>query len=108
MRRVYMRRRIVVGLAVVLVGIVTWLAVAGAASLLRETPSGETAPLALPAAADAPNASYVVQPGDTLWGIARQLDPEGDIRVLVDELAARAGGAGLHAGQRLDLRGLDG
>ncbi len=58
-----------------------------------------------PVAAGRPPA-YVVQPGDTLWSIARHLHPSGDIRAVVDELAARAGSASLQAGQRLSLDGL--
>ena len=47
---------------------------------------------------------YVVQPGDTLWGIARGLaGPDTDIRPLVDELKAVAGGADLQIGQQLIL-----
>jgi Tfp pilus assembly protein FimV len=48
----------------------------------------------------------VVQRGDTLWGIARRLQPSGDVRPLVDALADRAGGASLSVGQRLDVTGL--
>jgi hypothetical protein len=48
----------------------------------------------------------VVQPGDTLWAIARRIQPTGDVRPLVDELAHRAGGAAVVSGQRLDLSGL--
>jgi hypothetical protein len=50
----------------------------------------------------------VVQPGDTLWSIARRLQPEGDVRPLVDALADRNGGAGVQAGQRLWLDDLAG
>ena len=46
---------------------------------------------------------YVVQPGDTLWGIAKRLDPQADPRALVHLLAEQAGGSGLQVGQRLDL-----
>ena len=46
-------------------------------------------------------ASYVVQPGDTLWGIARSLQPDGDVRPLVGELTRVNGGAELTVGQRL-------
>ena len=44
---------------------------------------------------------YVVQPGDTLWDIARALAPDGDPRALVHELAGTAGGAALEPGQRI-------
>ena len=42
-----------------------------------------------------------VAPGDTLWSIARRLQPEGDLRPLVDRLAATNGGAVIRAGDRL-------
>jgi predicted Zn-dependent protease len=47
----------------------------------------------------------LVQPGQTLWTIARGLQPSGDVRPLVDELAALNGGATLEAGQNLVLPG---
>jgi hypothetical protein len=53
-------------------------------------------------------AVVVVQPGDTLWGIAHDLRPSGDIRAVVAELAERSGGAELVVGQRLDVSGLGG
>lgn len=43
----------------------------------------------------------VVQPGDTLWSIAADLDPDGDLRATVDRLADRNGGSTLTVGQRL-------
>ena len=48
-------------------------------------------------------ASYVVQPGDTLWTIARQLQPQGDVRPLVTKLAAARQGAPLSSGERIAL-----
>ena len=48
-------------------------------------------------------ASYVVQPGDTLWTIARQLQPQGDVRPLVTKLTAARQGAPLSAGERIAL-----
>jgi len=51
-------------------------------------------------------AEVVVRPGDSLWAIARRLQPTGDVRPLVDALAERAGGAAVVVGQRLDLSGL--
>lgn len=48
-------------------------------------------------------AHYVVRPGDTLWSIASRLDPGGDPRPIVDELAAELHGAPLEAGMSLTL-----
>jgi hypothetical protein len=97
-----------------LAGVVA-LAALGAVNLLgadaaASGPASTAEPLH-PAGADASTtpsapAVVVVQPGDTLWAIARRIQPTGDIRPLVDELAARAGGAALVSGQRLDLSGL--
>ncbi|NDH12212.1 MAG: LysM peptidoglycan-binding domain-containing protein [Actinobacteria bacterium] len=44
---------------------------------------------------------FVVQPGDTLWGIASALAPEGDPRALVDQLIDLAGGSQIQPGQQL-------
>lgn len=46
-------------------------------------------------------ATHVVQPGETLWGIASALPVDADVRVLVDELADANGGTGVRAGQQL-------
>ncbi len=46
---------------------------------------------------------YVVQPGDTLWEIARALQPKGDVRPLVGKLAQQRGGAPLQVGERIVL-----
>jgi len=44
-----------------------------------------------------------VQPGDTLWSIARRLQPTGDLRPLVDRIAKMNDGHSLIAGQALLL-----
>ena len=46
---------------------------------------------------------WVVQPGDTLWGIAHHLQPTGDIRPLVDALSREVHGRALQVGQELQL-----
>lgn len=46
-------------------------------------------------------ATYVVQPGDTLWSIARALQPTGDPGALVQALAKANGGSALDAGDVL-------
>lgn len=96
------RRAAVAFVAVVLLGARAALGVPGGVPL---TPSGR-APAASGVPADAisvAEASYVVRPGDTLWHIARALQPEGDVRPLVQRLAAARGGAPLLAGERLVL-----
>jgi LysM repeat protein len=47
--------------------------------------------------------AYVVQPGDTLWGIARALQPTGDVRPLVAQLAKARHGQPLRVGERIAL-----
>lgn len=47
--------------------------------------------------------TYVVQPGDTLWSIARRAQPTGDIRPLVDRLAAHTGNRPLQVGDRVTV-----
>jgi hypothetical protein len=51
---------------------------------------------------------YVVQPGDTLWSIARRLTTDGDVRETVDELADRQGSASIAVGDRIPIAGLVG
>jgi LysM repeat protein len=46
---------------------------------------------------------YIVQPGDTLWTLARRAQPTGDLRPLVGRLADARDGRPLQAGQRLVL-----
>lgn len=50
-----------------------------------------------------PQATYVVQRGDTFWSIARRLRPQGDPRPVVDRLVTAHGGATLHVGERIRL-----
>lgn len=45
----------------------------------------------------------IVKPGDTLWSIARKMQPTGDVRPLVDRIATLNNGHGLIAGQALLL-----
>ena len=46
---------------------------------------------------------WVVQPGETVWGIAHQLQPKGDVRPLVDQLDQQLHGRPLQIGQQLQL-----
>jgi len=55
--------------------------------------------------AEAP-VELIVQPGDSLWSIARRLQPRGDLRQLVDRLIERVGGTSVTRGQHIDVSGL--
>lgn len=46
---------------------------------------------------------WVVQPGETVWGIAHQLQPKGDIRPLVDAIEGQLHHQPLQIGQHLQL-----
>ena len=103
---VYRRRRVV---ALILAVALVVVAMAGIRAVLRPlTGSADGRPLsALDASAPVPagTETLLVQPGESLWDIARDLQPTGDLRPLVDELAALNGGATLEAAQNLVLPG---
>jgi hypothetical protein len=46
---------------------------------------------------------HVVQPGDTVWSIARSFQTHGEIRPLVDRLEAQTHGQALQVGDRIAL-----
>ncbi len=92
------RLRRVVALAVVVGALLTaWIglqALSGAWSVSGASASTTTAPLTI-----------TVAPGDTFWSIAARLQPDGDLRPLVDRLVAAHGGGVLQAGERLSVPG---
>jgi hypothetical protein len=90
------RRRAVAVLVLVAVIVLASLAIGRVAAVLGG------APASVPGHRVGPF-SYVVQPGDTLWAIARRLQPEGDVRPLVGALSDSNGGAELQVGQRLTI-----
>ncbi len=61
------------------------------------------APVLTSAAEPSPARVHIVQPGDTLWSVARGLQPDGDVRPLVARLRASSGGGPLIPGQRVRL-----
>jgi hypothetical protein len=116
--RTLRRRRLMVLLATMVAATLLAMAASRAAATLtdvpasvperRPVPAHDAAAAAVPAAGDlgvaaAASGGYVVHPGDTLWSIARRLQPHGDVRPLVDELVARNGGSELTVGQRLPI-----
>jgi hypothetical protein len=81
------RRRVVLG--TVAAGILVALALpwSGTGGQTLATPGP-----ALAGGAVVAHGTYVIQPGDTLWSIAIRLDPTGDPRRLVAQLAVQVGG----------------
>ena len=102
----YRRRGVV---ALVLAVAVVVVALAGARAVLRPLAgTSGTRPLSAterPVPVPAGASTRVVAPGETLWAVARGLQPTGDVRPVVDELAALNGGPALQAGQVLVLPG---
>lgn len=109
------RRRLMVLLAALTTAVLLVLAASRAAATFRDVPASVPERRPVPAldggaaagsvAARARHAvsGYVVQPGDTLWSIARRLQPDGDVRPLVDQLVDLNGGTDLAVGQRLPI-----
>lgn len=94
------RAAVVVGLlalAVALRVVVGWAAAGWSPRPVDPHASGR----ALRQASD--GSTYVVQPGDTLWAIARHLQPTGDVRPLVERLRRTNGRTSLVPGERLVL-----
>jgi hypothetical protein len=92
------RSALVGGFAVLLATCAVWVQGGGGrtgSDPLTAPGPGRTAPAAAHV--------WVVQPGDTIWGIARHLDPDGDPRPLVDALAHEVHGRPLQVGQRLTV-----
>ncbi len=46
---------------------------------------------------------WIVRPGDTLWSIAKAVDPQGDVRPLVDRLAGELRSTVLYPGESVPL-----
>jgi LysM repeat protein len=55
------------------------------------------------AVSSGPVVSRTVQPGDTLWSIARSVQPTGDVRPLVDQILSTRGGRPLQVGEEITV-----
>ena len=80
---------------------VRWARVAalGLAALALMGVAGRAAASGGSAAAHEKTSAYVVRSGDTLWQIAREIEPTGDIRPLVDRWARARHGRPLQVGE---------
>lgn len=97
-RRTYRRRRLAAMVVVAGLALVAWATIGALGGAL--TASGRSAPgLGTPASAQV----VEVAPGDTFWSIARRLQPDGDVRPLVDRLVRDHGGAVLLVGEEIAL-----
>jgi hypothetical protein len=75
----------------------------GALAGLAPGPSGTPAVAAASSTGGAGATQVTVEAGDTLWSIARRVQPSGDIRPLVDRLVAAYGTTPLQPGQQLAI-----
>lgn len=94
---VYRRRRVAVGLALVILGALLWTL----ATWVTNSTVGMS-----PVEANRNESGFrihVVQPGETLWSIATELSTGGDVRDTVDRFAELNGGSAISVGQRLIL-----
>jgi hypothetical protein len=78
------------------------LAIALAWGAMRVGAALEDVPASVPERRPGPGV-HVVQPGETLWSVARSLQPEGDVRPLVRALIAANGGPEVDVGDRVVL-----
>jgi len=92
---VFRRRRL--GAVVLAAGVVL-----AAVGLALSPPATGAAPAPVRASASQ-DSVYTVQPGDTLWSIARGRVASGDIRAEVDRLASLNGSGAIVIGQHLRL-----
>jgi hypothetical protein len=97
---VYVRRRL--SAAVLAAGLVLVTAQAGAALGGSSPEAPGRAPTAR---VEEPVASTVVEPGDSLWSLARRLAPHDDPRPVVDELRAARRGRPLLVGETVRWAG---
>lgn len=106
-RSVQRRRHTVAGALLTILLVALWLLAAGVIGGRGQGGStpGTSGAAAVPGSGLVPVAStsYVVQPDDTLWSVARSLQPRGDVRPLVDRLARHTAAGRLMPGDRIPL-----
>ena len=102
-RVAYRRRRLAVAVAIVALVFVVQLVLHTASAWLGGGSLTASEPRSAVAATASASSVHVVQPGDTLWTLARRAQPTGDVRPLVGRLSAAHEGRALRPGQRIVL-----
>ncbi|MEY2417741.1 MAG: hypothetical protein QOG90_421 [Actinomycetota bacterium] len=100
---VYRRRRIAVLLCAAAVIACGWM---GLHRLAGASGGGPLTAAGQPVSIDATFASHsrvIVQPGDTMWTLARRAQPTGDIRPLVASMEAKRHGRPLQVGETIQI-----
>jgi len=92
MARVYRRRRLLVALVLLTALAVGWQAL----QALGDVAKGWAAPR--PAPIEGPTVRVEAGPGDTLWTLARRVQPRGDVRPAVEAMLADRGSPELQIG----------
>jgi hypothetical protein len=103
-KAVYRRRRLVVLLCVAALVFVGWTGLhrlTGASGGGPLTVAGQ--PVSKIDVTLATHTHVIVQPGDTLWSIARRAQPTGDIRPLVSSIEAKRHGRPLQVGETIQI-----
>jgi hypothetical protein len=103
-KAVYRRRRIAVLLCAAAVIALGWMVLQ---RLTGESGGGPLTVAGQPVSALnatlAAHTHVIVQPGDTLWTIARRAQPDGDIRPLVSTIEAKRHGRPLQVGETIEI-----
>lgn len=96
------RLPVVVAVAVLLVLVVAGVLALGRGAFTGLAPAPPSAATAsAPAGGSLGGRRVVVRSGDTLWSIARRLQPNGDVRSLVDRLVIANGSSTVWPGDRI-------
>lgn len=97
---VYRRRRVVAAVALVLASLLSAWTLSRAGTFVAQH-FGDVSPP--PASRTASITTWTVRPGDTLWSIARSVQPAGDVRPVLERLVAHYGSRPLEPGEVLSI-----
>jgi len=96
---VLLRRRLAVSAVLIVILAASVTAARVLAGLLGSAPPATPEQVPAVRVVTVSHVTHVVQPGDTLWQIARDVQPGGDVRTLVDRLTKARHGRPLQVGE---------